>query len=116
MVQIFDLTPTPSNASMIGSALGTGATKQLGLAEAERSFQNAKGNPLKLATAMARLISTSPDLARGAGPMYQAMLSQMQGENMRVNEEKTLFTEYVASTWSKPYLHGIEGEILLMGA
>lgn len=78
MVQIFDLSPTESSASMIGKALGEGLGKRLGLAQAEKSFEEAQGNPLKLATAMGRLLSISPEMARAAGPMYQAMLQMNQ--------------------------------------
>ena len=82
MVQVYDFSPVESNASLIGKALGTGVSKQLALAEAENTFNQSQGDPVKLATAMGRLLSASPDLARAAGPMYQAMLSKMQGEGL----------------------------------
>lgn len=64
----------------IGESVGEGISKRLGLGEAERAFQQASGDPVKLATAFARLMSVSPELARGAGPMYQAMLNQIRGQ------------------------------------
>lgn len=82
MVQVFSLAPTESSASLIGKALGTGFSKQAGMAEAERSFQQAQGDPFKLATAMGRLVSQSPEMARAAGPMYEAMMRNMQGKAM----------------------------------
>lgn len=82
MVQVFSVEPTMSTGGLVGQAMAQGLAKRAGIAEAEQAFQQAKGDPLKLATAFARLTSVSPELARGAGPMYEAMLRGMQGQAM----------------------------------
>ena len=61
MVQVLDLSPEETNASLIGKALGEGLSKQAAIAGAETAFQQAGNDPVKLATAMGRLISSSPD-------------------------------------------------------
>lgn len=83
MVQVFSVEPTMSTAGLVGQAMAQGLAKRAGIAEAEQAFQDAQGDPLKLATAFARLTSVSPELARGAGPMYEAMLRNMQGQAIR---------------------------------
>lgn len=83
MVQIIGVEPTMSTGGLVGQALAQGLAKRAGIAEAEQAFQQAQGDPLKLATAFARLTSVSPELARGAGPMYEAMLRNMQGQAIR---------------------------------
>jgi len=82
MVQIIDLSPTESNASLLGKAVGSGLAKRMGIGEAENAFQQAQGDPFKLATAMAKLMSVSPELERAAGPMYQAILGQTQAKEL----------------------------------
>lgn len=80
MVQVFSVEPTMSTAGLVGQAIGQGLAKRAGIAEAEQAFQDAQGDPLKLATAFARLTSVSPELARGAGTMYEAMMKGMQAK------------------------------------
>jgi len=79
MVQVFDMTPTPSSAGMIGQALGTGFTKRAGLADAERAAEmaNTTQDPVKLAFALARANMAAPGLERSLGPIYQSLLSRM---------------------------------------
>jgi len=75
MVQVFTPSPRAMQMGQIGESIGQGMAKRLGLMEAEQGLQQAQGNPFKLATAMARLISTSPELERAAAPMYNAMMN-----------------------------------------
>lgn len=87
MVQVIGIQPTMSTGGLVGQAIAQGLTKRLGLMEAENAFKEAQGDPLKLATAFARLTSVSPELARGAGPMYEAMLRNMQSQAIRKGAE-----------------------------
>lgn len=80
MVQIFDMTPTPSSASMIGSALGQGLTKRLGLSEAETAAQQAGNDPVKLAFALARANMAAPGLERSLGQIYEQLLKRQQAQ------------------------------------
>lgn len=76
-------------AGDIGKALGIGVGKRAGLMEAESAFKKAGSDPLKLATAMARLSMIDPSLERAAGPMYQAMLASMQGKELAGAQKTT---------------------------
>lgn len=82
MVQIISPSPRAMQAGDIGKALGLGAAKQAGLMEAEKAFSQSQGDPLKLASAMARMGMVDPSLEKAIGPMYSAMLSQMKGKAM----------------------------------
>lgn len=83
MVQVFTPSPRAMQAGKVGESIGQGLAKSMGLAQAEKSFADAQGDPMKLATALGRLVSVSPDLARAAGPMYQGMLRSLQGQAIR---------------------------------
>jgi hypothetical protein len=87
MVQVIDMSPTESSASRIGKALGAGLARQAAISEAETAFRDAGHDPMKLATAYARLVSSTPELARSAGPMYDAMLRNMQVQAIRRGAE-----------------------------
>lgn len=80
-IQTFNMTPTPSSASMIGSALGTGAGKRLGLYEAEQAIMNAGNDPVKLAMAMNRASMLNPNLDRSLGQMYDILVKRQQAIN-----------------------------------
>lgn len=83
MVQIIQPSPAAMQLAQLGENLGLGLTKRAALSSAEKAFEGAGNNPVKLATAMARLMSASPELARGAGPMYEAMLRNIKGQAIR---------------------------------
>ncbi len=86
MVQVFDLSPTSSSASMIGSALGTGISKRAGLAEAENAANMANGDPVKLAFSLARAnMASNNSMDRSLGQIYEQLLARTEGKQFGEN-------------------------------
>ncbi len=81
MVQVFNATPTPSSASMIGSALGTGLSRNIALSNLENSMQSAGNDPMKLASAFMRAGMAVPGSERFLGQMYEHALARMKAQN-----------------------------------
>jgi len=88
MVQVFDLSPTASTASMIGNALGMGLNKnfvppeqlvqrgllQEGLAKISKLAQNPNTQPIDLLTQSMSAIAGIPGAERYAGPLLDKIL------------------------------------------
>lgn len=82
MVQVFQPSPRAMQAGQIGQALGIGASKQAGLAEAERLASSAENDPVKLAFALARASNYAPGLDRSLGQIYQALLDRNNSKGL----------------------------------
>lgn len=69
-------------AGQIGQALGIGASKNLGLQEAERAASEAGGDPVKLAFSLAKASMAAPEMQRSLGQIYEQLLSRTSSEQM----------------------------------
>ena len=97
MVQIISPSPRAMQRADLGRAMGQGLSKQLGLMEAQGAIQQAQGDPLKLATAMARMGMVDPSLEKAVGPMYSAMLADMRGREL-AGAQEPLSSQFVPQT------------------
>lgn len=85
MVQVFNATPTPSSASMIGNALGTGLSRNVALSNLENSMQSVGNDPVKLASAFMRAGMAIPGSERFLGQMYEQALARMGNQQLGEN-------------------------------
>jgi hypothetical protein len=84
MVQFFDLAPSPREMQQaeIGRSLGQGLAKRMGLQEAETAANNANGDPVKLAFALARASAAAPGMERSLGQIYEQLLARTNAKGV----------------------------------
>jgi hypothetical protein len=74
--------PRGQLAEKLGSSLGQGLAKRMGLAEAEKAASSAQGDPVKLAFSLARASTYAPELQRSLGTIYEQLLQRSQQQEV----------------------------------
>jgi len=82
MVQVFAPSPRAMQQGQLGESIGQGLSKRWALEEAENSANNANGDPVKLAFALARASTAAPGMERSLGQIYEKLLERTNSNGL----------------------------------